>query len=304
MTKFKLPQILRKMTAADMDMRSIDPAVHLRPEAFNGVRGRALEADIFMGGMINRHVAMPARVKPYIGAQFVSVDSATGNDIGVNHRLQRGALLVRNNRRPHVATTFHHTHDNRFGRAEAADKCLVDLDMLAGTTKRAVAVNVAHVFADFMAHAPSRFVSDAKLAFNFLGSNTVPRCAEQEHDKKPITKGCARPIKWSASSRVNLMPAILAHIGAAGGHAVIVRALATPSAIVTVAKAVTHDVFKAAILCWELFLKLAKGGGFRAHANYLVHAIKCRKGIIPEMVAPSTTFPSTVIVNCAGEPTL
>ena len=43
---------------------SVNPALHLRPKAFNGVRGRALKPDIFMRGMVDRHVAMAACVQP------------------------------------------------------------------------------------------------------------------------------------------------------------------------------------------------------------------------------------------------
>jgi hypothetical protein len=275
------------MTPADMDMRSIDPALHLRPEPFNGVCRSTLKADIFMGGMIDRYVTMPACVKPHIGAQFVSVDSAAGDDIGVNHRLQGGPLLVRHNRRSHVATAFHNAHNNRFGSAETATHGFVNLDMITGATQREIIVNLRHIFADLMTHAPRRFVGHAKLALDFLGSHTVPRCAEQKHDTEPIAKGCARPVEGSASSRVNLMPAILAHIGAAGGHAVIVRALATPRASVTVAKAVAHDVFKAAIFRWELVLKLAKGGGLRDHTHYLAQTFKCHNGIVPNRIPTS-----------------
>ena len=282
-TILKLAQILRQMFRADMDMRPVNPALELRPKAFNGVRGRALKANIFVGRVIDRHMAMAARVQPHVGLQFVGVDRAAGNDIGVNDRLQGRALLVRHNRSANVPAAFGQTHHNRLGGAKTAEHCFVDLDMLAGATHRRVTVNRTHIFPDLMAHAPSRFVGHAKLAFDFLGSDTVSRSAEQEHNKEPIAQRSAGAIKRGASGRVNLMAAVFADIGAAGGNAIVMRALATARAIMAVAKAIAHDVFKAAFLGREGGLELAKGGGFRFHAHYVAQAIKCRKGIIAKI---------------------
>ena len=48
----------------------------------------------------------------------------------------------------------------------------------------------------------------------------------------------------------------------------------------TVAKAVAHDVFKAAMLGRELLLELAESKGFRVHVYCIARSPKCRKGII------------------------
>ena len=228
---------------------------------------------------------MAQRMKSHIGLQFIGMDSATGDNISINDRLQRSAFLVRYNRRPHVAAALHHAHDNRLGRPEAAKHGFVDLDMLSRPAKRAVTVYRAHIFADLMAHAPSRFVSDAKPALDFLGSNAVPRGAEKEHHKEPVAQGGAGAIKGSASGWIDLMPAIFADIGAAGGHAIVMGTLTAACAIVTVTKAVAHDVIKAAFFGWESCLKLAKGWDFRVHAHYVAQSTKCRKGIIVTLYA-------------------
>lgn len=52
---------LRKMLPADMNMRSIDPALHLRPEAFDGLRVNAVAGSILPRAMIDRQVRYPAR---------------------------------------------------------------------------------------------------------------------------------------------------------------------------------------------------------------------------------------------------
>lgn len=95
----KFGQIFPQVAGADMDMRSVDAALHRSPKAFDAVRAGTLKADIFMGAMIVRHVAMPARMKAKVGAQFVGMDRAAGNDVRVDNRCQGSSALVRNNRR-------------------------------------------------------------------------------------------------------------------------------------------------------------------------------------------------------------
>ena len=77
-----------------MDMRPVDPALYRCPEPFNAVCAGTLKADVFVSRMIDRHVAMPARVKPKIGPQFVSMDRAARNDVGVDKRGERRLALV------------------------------------------------------------------------------------------------------------------------------------------------------------------------------------------------------------------
>ena len=206
----KLRQILRKVTGTDMDMRSVDPTLDSRPEAFNRVGRSTIEADIFMRAVIDRHVPVPALGEAKIGAQFIGVDSAAGDHVGVDDRAQGCPALVRDNMRLHVAAALQHPHNDRLGGAETADESLVDLDVLAGSAKRAAAVNDAHVFADFVAHAPGGFVGDAKLALDFFCRNAVAGGAEQKHDMEPVAQRSAGALKGRSAHGGNLIAAILA----------------------------------------------------------------------------------------------
>jgi hypothetical protein len=69
---------LRQMLLTDKDMGAVNPALHASPEAFNGVRTGTVEADIFLGAVIDRHMAMTALIEAEIGAQFVGMDCAAG----------------------------------------------------------------------------------------------------------------------------------------------------------------------------------------------------------------------------------
>ena len=198
------------MLRTDMDMRPIDPALHSGPKAFNRVGRSAFKADIFMRAVIDRHVPVAALVKAEVGAQFIGMDSPARNDIGVDDRGECRFTLVGHDMGSHVPAALQHRHDNGLGRAEAADESFVDLDMLAGSTERAVAVNVAHVFADFMAHAPSGFIGHAKLALHFLRCHAVAGGAEQKHDVEPVAQRSAGALKRGSTHGGNLIATILA----------------------------------------------------------------------------------------------
>ena len=60
MTKLKLAEILRQVLLTDMDMRSVDGTLHLRPEALNRVCGRTASRNIFARVMV--HLLVPIAV--------------------------------------------------------------------------------------------------------------------------------------------------------------------------------------------------------------------------------------------------
>jgi hypothetical protein len=92
----KLAQIARKVLLTDMDMCAIYPTLHRCPEAFDPVGAGAVKANIFMGAVVDRHVTMAALVQAKVGAQFVSMDCAARNDIGVAAGNLRDTILNSN----------------------------------------------------------------------------------------------------------------------------------------------------------------------------------------------------------------
>ena len=297
MTKLKFPKILCKMTAADMDMRSVNPALYRSPKTFNAVGARACGGDILFVRVIDRFVIIAFGCNRLVSRMLVGVNEAVRPHRFFDDWQERVTATVSNDLSYDIAATFQHAKHNSFAPASkcagftTADIGFIYLNLLCEAAKRMIAVNFAHILADFMAHTPSGFVRHAKLAFNFLCGNTVPRRAEKEHDKEPVAQGGAGAVKGSASGRVNLMPAIFADIGATGRHAIVMGALAATRAIVTITKAVAHDVFKTTIFRRELILKLAKGGGFRFHVHYVAQSTKCRKGIITIFDAMAAAVP-------------
>jgi hypothetical protein len=115
--------------------------------------------------------------------------------------------------RKDLAATFDHAeHDLLVALAHsvlAADKGLVGLDHGATfAAQAAVAINPAHVLADFVADAPSGFIGATNLALNFLGTQAVSGRAKQKHDIEPRLERRARPLERRSSHRVDMMPAI------------------------------------------------------------------------------------------------
>ena len=272
-TELELTQILRKMLWADMDMSAVDPALELRPEPLDAIDGRAVFADIFLDAVID--LLMPVAVdrrQSAVGAQRVGVDLAVGLHIRHDVREQGSALTVNNNVGDYVTAALSHPQHDSLALAThavslvTADESLVDFNSLERPAKRRVAIHSAHVFADFVAHPPSRFVGDAKLALDFLGGDSVPRSAELEHDKEPIAKAGAGAIEGGSGGRIDLRAAPLASVGAASLHAVEPGILAALVAVVTLAVANAHKVIEAAFLSREAVLKLAESGRFLAHA--------------------------------------
>ena len=259
-----------------MDMRSVDPALELRPKAFKAVHRCAACADIFARPVVDRHVTMAAQSKPVVALEFVGMDLSAGKDVRIDRRLERGSADIFDNLRNHVAVALHHAENDRLtwgtapafaSLADPADIGFVNLHYRPETAYRIAAVNSGHILADFMAHAPSGFVGNAELALDFLGREAVTARREQEHDEEPVAQRRARALKRRSSHRRNLMAAILTRIDLACPHPVKVSVPTALGAVVAVAKANAHQVIEAGVLIRELSLKLAKSGRFAAHAH-------------------------------------
>jgi len=272
-TKLKLAQILRKMMTANMDMRSIDAAIQLRPEAFNGVDARTALGRILTATVVHLDVAIARLVNILIPTKFIGADSRTKSNMLDNDFLHRLFGAADSNSRDQFTATFDHADNaslvalvaRAFAGDRTANKRFVNLDNLTGPAKGTITVNNSHILADFMTHAPCGLVGNTDLAFDFLGRNTMPRRAEHEHDIEPVPQAGARPVKGRVGGWIDLMAAIFASVGATFFHAVEMGRLAALRAIMAITKANTHKMLKTAIFRRELVLKLAESEGFRFH---------------------------------------
>jgi len=93
----------------------------------------------------------------------------------------------------------------------AADVGFINLD-LAG--QRKFAVNFRHMLSDLMSNAKRAFVGYAKLPLQFFARDAMPRSGEQIHRIEPQLQRRPAIFKQRTDSRVKMMSATLARIGA------------------------------------------------------------------------------------------
>ena len=112
-----------------------------------------------------------------------------------------------------------------------------------------------------MTHAPRRLIGHAELALKLLSWNPVAGRGEQEHRVEPLVKRRARALHDRAHSRMQLMFAVLADIGALARHTVEVTVNAALRAVqFRTAVAFDHNALQARLIIRELLLKFVKRG--------------------------------------------
>jgi hypothetical protein len=161
-----------------------------------------------------------------------------------------------------VPAPLNHAEHNRLvvrliRRINATDECFVGLHRLAGTAKREVAIDIAHVQPDQVTHAPRRLVRHAKLPLNLFRRHAISRLAEQKHDVEPVTQAGACLFEGCPGGRVNLIAAMLAGKAAALLDPVISRLFLAFEASEALAETVAHQMRQAGIFVGETFLELA-----------------------------------------------
>lgn len=208
-----------------------------------------------------------------IAAPIIRVDAgALFHKLGnVRRDVARAAIL--NVTGHNVTIPFDHAEDHglivaSFAGVLATDEGFVRFHDLAGTANWEIPVNVAHVFANQIAHAPRGFVGDAQLALHLFRRHAVPRSAEQEHDVEPVPKAGPGLFEGRPGGRVDLIAAMLTGEAAAGFDAVERRFLVAAHAGQALAVAGPHQVIKAGSLIRETGLKLADFGRFLSHLTY------------------------------------
>lgn len=96
----------------------------------------------------------------------------------------------------------------------AANIGFVKLYRLAFATKRASRLQVAHTFANAMAHKPRGFVRQADHAVKLMRTDALLARAHQMRRQKPFGHRNVRALIDRANSRRELLPAVFAVIPA------------------------------------------------------------------------------------------
>ena len=258
------------MLTADMNMSATDRAFQDGPEAVQGV-GVRFASHVFPLFVLHDQVPISFPRKRHIRVPFVGRDGGTFLDLGDDFGNERIAPCVRNDSGNHVPTALDHPKDGSFDFTVlklaplavlarlTADVGFVGFDMPA---KHRVAVNLRHVFADFMAHAPSCLVRHAQLALQFLGRNAVPRGRKKVHRVEPLLQRRPRVLERRSRHRMNMVPAI----AGVGGHLAKAAKLADLAALWAGyfrAEPRFEQVFKASTIIRELAEKVLNRWHFR-----------------------------------------
>src|SRR5690606_37941045 len=91
----ELPEILPKMLPADVDVRPVDAALELRPEAFHRVDAGTERGRVFADLVVDLDVPVAATVNVPVAAELVGVDGRSGQDLlkdAALHRDLRAAI--------------------------------------------------------------------------------------------------------------------------------------------------------------------------------------------------------------------
>jgi hypothetical protein len=299
----KLAQILPQMMATDMNVSAVNGPLQLRPEALDSVDASALRGRILSKLVVDLHMAITGFVDIVIAAKFIGIEGRSRHNVRQDKRLH-GLFGARfDNAGNQFAIAFQHP-DNASLVAlvtaphagnRATDKRFVDLDGFAKAAKRIVAVLFGHEFADFVAHAPRRFVGHAKLALDFLGGHAIPRSAEKEHDIKPIAQRSAGAMERRIGGRKDLVAAEIAGVRPAFRDRVELGFAPAFFAIMREAVAGHHKMLQTGFFGRETVLKLAKCGGFRFHSHYIARNLPWCKGIIINLFQDNKPPPNIIL---------
>lgn len=200
-------------------MSALHGTFEVRPEAVQRV-GMNVAAYVFLLGVVDCAMGIADAAQCLVGLPFVAADLRALRNVPFDQREQRGAARVRDNARNNIAAALDHPEDGRLetrrmpvlsGRpsAIAANVGLVDFDMAA---EPVVAVNLRHVLANLVAHAPRGLVRHSELALEFLGGDAVLRRREQVDRVEPHLERRARILEGRPGARIDVIPTILAGV--------------------------------------------------------------------------------------------
>jgi hypothetical protein len=258
--ELKLLRVFMQMLSRNTHVSSLDASFKVLPEIFEVVNV-GIAPDVFPQPVGNSGVLVALGRKIAVGHEFIRMNLRTLLDVCFNDGLQCGAFNIGNNFGHHVTIALKHSHDDRFAESSAAtwagtppaDNRLIDFH---NTRQRPLAVNVLHVLADIVTHAPSRLVSYAKLPLQFFRGNTVARRSEEINCEEPELQRRAAVFKGRARCGVKMMPAPLASVSTLSLKPRPVGGAFAFWANVALAEAALKYVRKARFVVWKLLVKL------------------------------------------------
>lgn len=245
-----------------MNVSATNRQLETRPVAFNSVGVMDALFPLF-GAVLDKAMLVAILGQIVVAPKLVSADCSAGNNMFGDVSQKSFGFNVWDNPCDDLAAALHHTEYAGFlgayicGSAPnvvfATNVGFVNFNV---ARQIVVAVNLAHVLPDLVAHSPSSFVGDRQLALKLLSGDAMTGSSEQVDSVEPLLEGCTRACEGSSDHRANLMGAPLALIHRA--LAVLRKLAVFPAlrAVQRVAIAHIHKVLKAGVIIWELLKKL------------------------------------------------
>jgi hypothetical protein len=246
-----------QMLFGNMNVCGTDAAFQVFPKVFQAIDMRTVQ-DIFLLIVVNYFVVVALLSQAVIGDKLIRVRRGTFLDVLLNDWMEGFDFAIRHNFGHYLTTALEHSKDNGFiFRAASATHAMrfsanvgfVNFN-IAGQGQ--FAIHFCHVLSDFMAHAPSRLVSHAKLALQFFRRYAMAGCSEFVNRQKPELQRRTAILEQSADSGMKMMSANPATKGAFGLQAIPFGFLAAFRAGIALTKAAIKDVLQARVIIGEL----------------------------------------------------
>ena len=265
-----------KILFGNVNVRAANTALKVFPEIFQIVNVR-IAFGVFARAVIHRLVRESFFVQSFVGAQFVGVNRRALRDVFFNDWLQSFCADIRNNFRHHSAVALQHSKHDCFVSSVAASHSLrpaADIGFINFNIakQREFAVNLRHVFADFVTYTKRALVGHAKFPHQFHRGNAMPRSGEKVNRVEPQLHRCPAIFKQRSGCRVYMMSAPLAGVSPNFCHARPVGFFVALRAFVALPKAAVENVLDTSGVIRERCVKFSN-----RYADFLVvifHASK------------------------------
>jgi hypothetical protein len=225
-----LVQIGLQVMTAHLVVNPTNPSFDEGPKALHGV-GMNVSAHVDPLVVLNPAVLVAVfRVaNAVINVPLVSKYRAFWHNVFTDNRQQGTTLNVVRSESADTALAFHDSEDRslrifdlsaRVELSHAAEISLVHLDALAFAAQRWGFLIVEHG-ANLLEHAPGCFVGNASLPLNLFCRNAATGLRHEVDGIEPSGERSRRFVEDRASSRVNVMAAMVARVGGAAHYAMV-----------------------------------------------------------------------------------
>ena len=257
-TESVLIKIGLKVFGADGMVDSRDSTLRQAPEALDSVSVGIL-IDVDLSTVLDSLVPVSSLRNPIVAVEFVSIDDGSPSHILLDEGHDGGAFDIGDNRCGNMPFPLDYADNGGFALgspsslapSDSAEIGLVNLDL---TIKR------DSIFAeqcpDLPEHSPSCLVGDSSYPLKLFGRMARACSGHPEHRIEPGCKRGGRLVEDSVSSRIDLMPAIVALVARSALNPVVLRHLVTNWAMESVWPSVLFQPPKNRIIVREVTLKL------------------------------------------------